>query len=361
MHLHLLIPGLFWPRDPDAGRNLDLPALERLLSRGKRQDSRDEGAEAWLCRSFGVPKQQDWPVAPLTLEWDGGKAGDGYWLRADPVHLKVERSEVILADSGTFSISRQEADAFAEALNRNLHEQGLLLYPLTPERWYLRLEKAPRIATRPLPSSAGRNISNLLPEGGEGAAWRRLLNEIQMLLHTHPLNEEREARGELQVNSVWLWGGGTFPEVVGKPFDAVFANDILALGLAARSGAFHAALSGEAENCPSFDPSGLDTARGSVLLVLDTLRGAVQYGDVYGWREGLTNLDRLWLAPLFAALKAGRLSGLTLHAAGDHATRSFTLSRLSPWKLWRGVKPFSSFASTSPPTPLRQAERGADG
>lgn len=372
MHPHLLIPGLFWPNphDPDAGRNLELPALERLLSRGERQDSRDEGTEAWLFRSFGVPKQQDWPVAPLTLEWDGGKTGDGYWLRADPVHLKVERGEVILADSGVFSISRQEAETFTETLNRNLHEQGLLLCPLTPERWYLRLEKAPRLNTRPLPAAAGRNISDLLPQGEEGAAWRRLLNEIQMLLYPHPLNEEREARGELPVNSVWLWGGGVMPEAPevskeDKPpstllrtgFDAVFANDILARALAARSGTFHAALPGGAQDCLSFDPSG----RGSVLVVLDTLRGVAQYGDVYGWREGLVKLERAWFAPLLAALKTGRLSGLTLHAVEGEAIRSFTCSRVSPWKLWRGVKPFSSFASTSPPTPLRQTERGAEG
>lgn len=341
MHLHLLIPGLFWPdlRDPDASRNLKLPALERLLSRGERSEARDEGAEAWLCRSCGVQKQQDWPVAPLTLEWDGGKADGGYWLRADPVHLKVERDEVILADSGTFPISRQEAEAFTETLNRNLHEQGLLFYPLTPERWYLRLEKAPRLTTRPLPAAAGRNISSLLPEGGEGAAWRHLLNEIQMLLYPHPRNEEREARGELPVNSVWLWGGGITPKAAGKPFDAVFANDVLALALAAKSGMFHAALPGGAQDClaASFDTSG-----GSVLVVLDALRGAVQYGDAYGWRESLIKLERAWFAPLLAALKARRLAGLTLHAAGDGATRSFTLSRWSPWKLWRGVRPFSA-------------------
>ncbi|HJV96354.1 MAG TPA: hypothetical protein VJ608_09975, partial [Albitalea sp.] len=37
---------------------------------------------------------------------------------------------------------------------------------------------------------------------------RRLQNEVQMLLYTHPINDAREARGELPVNSFWLSGCG---------------------------------------------------------------------------------------------------------------------------------------------------------
>jgi hypothetical protein len=40
---------------------------------------------------------------------------------------------------------------------------------------------------------------------------RRLQNEMQMLLYTHPLNDVREARRELPVNSFWLSGTGALP------------------------------------------------------------------------------------------------------------------------------------------------------
>ena len=40
----------------------------------------------------------DWPVAPLTLALDGLAAGNAYWLRCDPVHLRAERSGLILVD-----------------------------------------------------------------------------------------------------------------------------------------------------------------------------------------------------------------------------------------------------------------------
>jgi len=65
MHCHLLIPDLF-PTDllaANAARDLRMPALETLLARGTQQISPDEGMEAWLCRTFNINQQQDWPIA----------------------------------------------------------------------------------------------------------------------------------------------------------------------------------------------------------------------------------------------------------------------------------------------------------
>ena len=133
-------------------------------------------------------------------------------------------------------------------------------------------------------------------------------------------------------------GGGVLPEKVGMPFESVFANDALALALAAKSGARATPLPGTAGECLA----GAGTA--NCLVVLDTLRGAEQYGDAHGWREGLQQLEQSWFAPLFKALKNGRLDTLAIHGCGSTATRSFAVSRSDLWKLWRPVKPFSSFA-----------------
>jgi hypothetical protein len=40
---------------------------------------------------------------------------------------------------------------------------------------------------------------------------RRLQNEMQMLLYTHPLNDARQARGQPAINSVWFHGSGAVP------------------------------------------------------------------------------------------------------------------------------------------------------
>ena len=41
-------------------------------------------------------RQQDWPLAPIASQADGGDPGTDYWLRADPVHLKLEGGRLVL-------------------------------------------------------------------------------------------------------------------------------------------------------------------------------------------------------------------------------------------------------------------------
>lgn len=50
----------------------------------------------------------------------------------------------------------------------------------------------------------GRNVDVWQPQTAASKDIRRLQNEIQMLLYTHPINEAREARGLPTVNSFWL-------------------------------------------------------------------------------------------------------------------------------------------------------------
>jgi len=54
----------------------------------------------------------------------------------------------------------------------------------------------------------GRNVDAWLPRQPEAKRLRRLQNEVQMLLHRHPVNAAREAAGALAVNSFWLSGCG---------------------------------------------------------------------------------------------------------------------------------------------------------
>src|SRR5512135_1744577 len=184
-----------------AAQDLRLPALQTLLARGTRRS----------CPADGVV------------------AGAAYWLRADPVHLQVMRDRIVLADSSAFELTQSEADALATAIGQHFGAD-LSPMPLHPRRWYLRLEHAPRLTTTPPSVAAGRNLDPLLPQGEDAMQFRARLNELQMLLHDHPVNLAREARGELSVNALWLWGGGQPPcPATGVPLYARDA-DVQALG-----------------------------------------------------------------------------------------------------------------------------------
>ncbi|MDO8313464.1 MAG: hypothetical protein Q7T25_16155, partial [Sideroxyarcus sp.] len=204
-NVHLVVADLFLPSDfaAEVCAGLHLPALQKILARGastgsaRTADSRLSLEEA-LCGLFGAQA-----VAPVSAAFD--KLEPGCWLRADPVHVRLQREQVVLLPNVT--VSADESVQFCASLNEHFAGQGMTFFAPHPQRWYVRLNESPDITTVPLSQAAGRNIHGNLPTGAGALRWHQIFNEIQMLLFAHPLNEAREARGEATINSVWFWGG----------------------------------------------------------------------------------------------------------------------------------------------------------
>jgi hypothetical protein len=315
-----------------AAQDLRLPALEFLLARGTRLPCPADGVEAALCEALGIERQHDWPLAPITLAADGGDPRDGYWLRADPVHLRVMRDRVVLADSELLELSREEADALAGAVAKHFGAE-LAPLPLHPQRWYLRLPDAPRLVTTPLSLAVGRDIEPLQPHGADARPLRTRLNELQMLLHDHPVNQAREARGALPVNSLWLWGGGRLPAAPAKtpPLHGV---DPEMQALAAFCGA-------RAHPLPAHPNAPLMKTDGVVLL--DALTRPGQAGDAYGWRAALGELERDWFAPLARQLRRSGPRGVQL--ADPVNGQAVSLRAHDAWRFWRRPRALASMLS----------------
>src|SRR5262249_25463081 len=186
-----------------------------------RRTQRTASHDAWLFERFGARRQRDWPVAPFTLLADGGTPEGHFWMRADPVHLSVGAGSLGLADA-ELEISSPEAEALTGSLNQ--HFSGVLAFnPLRPHRCNVSLPETPAVDTTPPSVVLGGAIANALPSGAGAMRLRALMNEAQVLLHQHPVNTEREARGTLAVNSVWFWGGGTLAAPEARPFSMVLA------------------------------------------------------------------------------------------------------------------------------------------
>ncbi|MDP2029483.1 MAG: hypothetical protein Q8K12_07610 [Thiobacillus sp.] len=332
--MQILIPHLF----PDkrlleaATQNLRLPALETLLGRGNIQACPADGTEAALCQALGIARQQDWPLAPITLEADGQAAGGAYWLRADPVHLRVMRDRIVLADPGLLNLSQQEADELSATIAQHFGET-LNPIPLHPQRWYLQLVHPPRLTTTPLSVATGRDIDAIQPQGEAAQQYRALLNELQMLLFTHPINQAREARGELPVNSVWLWGGGVKPETAQAVF-SLYANDSVSWAL----GQF---CSARVYPVPAKFVRSMTQSEN--VIHLDMLTPAGLCGDAYAWREALREMEQNWFVPLLAALRTVGSNGLQLSDPVNG--KSLTLKRTDTWKIWRRSRNLLSFVN----------------
>lgn len=342
MHCHLLIPGLFPPFRPEtrtALGDLSLPALTTMLARSNQKTLPDSCMDAWLCRTFGVKKQHDWPVAAFTLLADGGNPGGDFWLQAEPVHLQLQRDRLVLADAGNLDITQAEADSLTASLNEHFSDEGLSFLPGKPGCWHLRLSQTPaHLKTRSLETAIGRNIRNILPSGPDGRRWHSILNEAQMLLHRHPVNEEREQRGLPPVNSIWPWGGGVLPTNPISHFVHAWADNALARGLAAATDTPCANVPENAVEWLNANQSGSHH-----LLVLDVLRNPALHGDFHRWRETLLRLENTWFGPLKQALSRDKGSRLTLYTFDNGQARSFSASRTDLWKVWLRSKPLGAY------------------
>ena len=159
-----------------------------------------------------------------------------------------------------------------------------------------------------------------------------------MLLHTHPVNQAREERGVLPVNSIWLWGGGVLPQPSSVPFGGIWTEDVLVRGLAQASGSM-------VRHLPFSAWEWLEQAQGegAHLVVFDDLENADFRDDLGNWNEALARLERHWFAPLLGAMRQGRVADIHLHLAGLHQVRSFVLERDELWKFWRRSKPLKTF------------------
>jgi hypothetical protein len=329
MALHLVVPGLLWPQDSlrEVVSDLALPALSTLLGRGERRFSAPGNLLAWLGDTFRLPGgEKPWGSLRRAGEADG--ASEGTWICADPVHIRFARDAMVVTDAGELAIAMDEAEELVAALNAHFPDIGQFVAQ-TPERWYLRVNRAPDIRTHDLYHVIGRNFPLFLPEGPEALRWRALLNETQMLLHAHPRNAEREAAGRPVVNSLWFWGAAALPAAAGSRYRAVLSNDPAAIGLSRSAGIAAAPLpihAGAALNPPG---------GGDLLVILDGLAWPTLRGDAGAWREILVRLEQQWFAPLLEAVYAGELAELRIAVPGDRGSLELTLTPKDRWKLWR--------------------------
>lgn len=318
-HLHLIIPDLFLPKDvaPQVGAGLRLPVLEKLLARSVQTTLPATTVEDFLCDHFAAET-----VAPVRAAADGLDVSAGFWLCADPVHLQLQQSQVVLQPD--VQCTAGEAAALCAALNAHFADEGLVFYAPHPQRWYVRSGEPSGVTMTPLRAAAWRDVKAYQPRGEGALRWQRMSNEVQMLLHGHAINQAREAQGLPAINSLWLWGGGCASALC-SAFDVVGGDDALSAAFGRAAGV-----------------AGADTLQellggkgGNGLWVCASLGAAWQRGDLYSWREAVQAIDRDIAQPVLKALQAGHVQTVTLEVLSESATRRFGLGRAGLWKVWR--------------------------
>lgn len=349
MHVELVVPGLIPAREAlqDAFDSARLATLELLVARGRVGYAEQQCFEAWLAQAFGLGDAA-LPAGALTVIADGGDAtaGEARWMRADPVYLHLAREHLVLVPGAALSLTYGEVDALCEAVNQHFAGRLTLTPNLRrPDHWCARVEDAELPFNVPLLEAAGDDVDSHLraqsdaanpgnPDNAartaDAASAHALLNELQMLLHDHPVNEAREARGEPAVNSVWFWGAGPAPTTAQGPWHSVSADEPLALGLARIARIRHRALEVSADSWLARAPED-----GHHLIVLDGLRLPHALVDTEPYLAGLQALEARWFAPLLEALRVRRIGMLTLHAPDASEALSIETVRGDLRRFWR--------------------------
>ena len=290
MHTMITDVAPLGPRCQAALPNLRLPKLQGLLRRlpnpqqmRATPDSLTPLAERLYAQALGLPaadglvpwaaldasqrqlRLQPAPNTDASARTGSASAPVG-WAWITPCHWQINSDHVAMHDPATLQLTAEESAALRIAMQPYFAEDGLALHPSEPGTWLACGSVLHQLPTAALARVSGDIVDRWLPRQAEARVLRRLQNEMQMLLYTHPVNAARSARGLPEVNSFWISGTGTL------------------------------------------DGSQID----SDVVRLDALHHANQADDATAWTAAWEALDHDAIGPLNAAAERGEPVKLTL-------------------------------------------------
>ncbi|MDE2092629.1 MAG: hypothetical protein KGI87_02140 [Burkholderiales bacterium] len=306
--MHLLIPCASALSDAAAPvlRDLPLPNLAQLL--GRLSLTVDDAGDAYTLsppHERALASAAGWrgadgclPFAAQAAAGDGINVGDLAWGLVTPVHWHVGRDHVTLADPAALNLTETESRAAFDAVRALFESEGLRFEWGSATRWYAAHESLAELPCASLDRVIGRNVELWMRPGAApkpaARLIRRLQSEVQMLLYPHPLNDDREQRGELTLNSFWLSG------------------------------------------CGRFQP-----ATGDAVQLADALRAPLLAEDWIGWAQAWRALDAGDVADALQAARAGHPVVLTL--CGERRAQRFETAPRSLWRTlarrWSATEP----------------------
>jgi hypothetical protein len=263
--------GLLTPTPPLAGSPETLTPLHERLRATQMGLASADGLIPWAA----LDAQQ------LGLTKTHGNAG---WAWITPCHLNVQANHILMDDPLELDISAQECETLRVAMKRYFEEDGISLHPLSNGTWLAFGDVFKDLPTASLERVAGSVIDPWMPLQEGAKHLRRLQNEMQMLLYTHAVNDDRSARKLPTINAFWISGTGT--------------------------------------------PNASPLANKERLETVDDLRHAAIRDDATSWLQAWHRLDATRLADLVQRAKSGKAFQLTL--CGERLAVTLELQE-KPW------------------------------
>ena len=323
VRLRLALPWLAEAVSAEAGEGAEMtraPAAEWLLARGRPLSGNPGDWRGWLLDGADCPAGllQRFPAGACVRALRHGSRPEGTWACARPVHLLTAIDHLQIAPAAV-ALDEDESATLGRDLNGHFADRGFVFHAVGRDRdWALECPAVDCTSVEPAGLS-GRNLRDLMPAGRDGAAIRSLTNEIQMLLHDHPVNVGRAAHGLPVVNALWLWGFGRAGDATNFEAPAIYTDDAWLAGLWKIHGAEAKTIAELAAELASIDRDAL-----------------------LGWSglpasapgEPIVEAERRCLAPARAALQSGTVDDLGM-LLGE---RAFAVGRGLRLRFWRRGK-----------------------
>jgi hypothetical protein len=309
----------------DAGAVVRAPAMRWLAARAVRARTIVMPWRDWLLESAGLGEHvtERLPAGPCVRASVQDEPPGGTWAVAQPVHLVTAIGHLRLAPPHRLAITPDEARDLLATVNGHLAGTGRTFTIGSPDVWSLQCADALDCVAFEPEHALGRNVRDFMPTGRDGAAVRSLMNEIQMLLHEHPVNERRARQGSPAINSLWLWGFGA----VAPPEHAALPN--LATDDAWLAGIWR--LHGQQAapgDLAGFGAGSTVTARSLVALTQP---------PAHSPEESLERIDSAVLEGLRDAIAQGRVRALEVFTGSGVQV----LDHRSRWRFWRRPAPLA--------------------
>jgi hypothetical protein len=299
------------PRDGEAWPRY--PALEYLLARARPEPLAAAGWREWLLQQQGISLGDGVGLAGVAAAARGLAPGE-YWL-ATPVHLVAGLDTVRLHPQGLLDLDDRQADQLATDFLRVFAGSGWQLHATGARELLLAAPRVLAAASDDPVHWLGEDPRAGLPRGPDARALRTFATELEMWLHTHAVNEQRDDAGLLTVSGLWLWGGGRGQLPATAAAGLLWGDDLVAQAPWRAQGIPGAPLpAGWRELQP-----GPARMTGPCYLMLE-----------------LATLESRWLAPLLEDWRAGSVRRVELVAGRAR----HVLPRSARWHFWARTRPW---------------------
>jgi hypothetical protein len=219
--MQIVLPGAL-PSSPPIAAELakhlpeSAPTLAAWLRMAEAQnapfDPHEHGCtpyEGWCLQQAGFQAQPGQQLGaglgPLRAGTAAG-GSDAVWV-ADLAHVALGTDRTSLVPAEALDLQADEGAALFDAARPLFEGTEFSAQALLPQRWRVSIPARMALPTASPAALTGQNLNHWWPQQAGARPWRRMVNEIQMAWHEHPVNEARAARGQLPVNGLWLYGG----------------------------------------------------------------------------------------------------------------------------------------------------------